>query len=191
MATLYSSNSEMLSEILTKPIGELFSVTLAYVDEGNRTGFERNSESRQAVSKLVGSNAFIWHPKDKEPILLNGDVVGNHIIKKAGGPCLVFSNVDDCFKNQIEDLKQYNKDKIKARLKKAEFKADSTLLMKLFAGNGKQLDLDVLLIISGMCEYLTIWRFGDLGLYCHLVSNKEVPNRLLIGAKKVLQFPEW
>lgn len=191
MAILYNSNSEMLLEILTKPMCEVCSVTLVYLDENNRTGFERNSESQQALSNIIGSNGFVWHPKDREPTLLSGDEVESHIRKKAGGPCLVFSNVDDCFKSQIENIKQYNKDKVKARLKKIEFETESPLLTKLFTNNDRKLDFNSLLALSGMCEYLTIWRFGDLGLYCHLVSSKELPKRLLLGAKKVIEFPEW
>jgi len=190
MAILYNSNSERLSEILTEPISNLFSVTLVYVDEQGRTGFERNIESKQNLIEIVGSDIFVWHPKDKVPIFLS-DNVDSYILKKAGGPCLVFSNANECFRSQVDRLKQVNKEKVKARLKKIEFDSEIPLLRRLFTDIDRKLDCKSLLSLSSMCEYLTIWRFGDLGLYCHLISCKELPEHLLIGATKVAEFPEW
>ncbi|NMM41350.1 hypothetical protein [Pseudoalteromonas arctica] len=91
----------------------------------------------------------------------------------------------------LSRLKMHKKNELKAKLKKMEFSKEQSLLQKVYSGAIDCLDSESIQMLLNVCRYITIWRFGDLGLYCHILSLDSEVYKFIPQGRRVEELSEW
>jgi hypothetical protein len=190
MDIVYCNEAIRLNEILSEQLEGIEALTLACINKDQTLGFEKENTTKEVMFELLTNNSYLWGTKDKEPTYMNEEF-DSLIWKKAGGPCLVFSEIEECFLQEMLQLKTYNKNELKAKLKKQDFCESLPLLKKVYSEVNDCLDSKSIQMLLNVCRYITIWRFGDLGLYCHILSLDSEVHKFIPQGRRVDKLPEW
>ncbi|ACA85747.1 hypothetical protein [Shewanella woodyi] len=190
MDIVYSNETIRVDEILSEHIEGIEVLTIACINNDKSLGFEKEDINKEVMYELLTPDSYIYGPKDKEPTYMSEEF-DTLIWKKAGGPCLIFSVVEEQFLEELNRLKMYKKNELKAKLKKIDFSEEQPLLQKVYSAANACLDSGSLKKLLSFCRNITIWRFGDLGLYCHVLSTDVNVEKFIPRGRMVEALPEW